>query len=154
MRSEVGQLLGVHKATVAGWDGDLLHPVVVDGFHRYHPAEVGGLKARRDKKRRDKGDPPLTPSKGEVEAAAFRMFDERASRRDVVVALHITHDEAQAYWEAYHEDFETAIVRKRRRDEEARIAKVEAEEREAREKRRLERAEKIKALMAVGGEKG
>jgi hypothetical protein len=144
LRSETARILGVHKSTVAGWDGTLLHPVQVDGFNRYHPAEVGGLKERRRKKA---GDAPAGPTKGEVEAAVFRMLDEGSALREVVISLQITHEEALDYWNAWRCDFEQLAAAKRRDKEETRLAKLEAEERANSEKRRNDRMARLKAMV-------
>jgi hypothetical protein len=143
-RSEAAKILGIHKNTLAGWDTKLLHPVLVDGFYRYHPAEVSGIKERRRKKA---GEPVTGPTKGEIEAAAFKMLDDGASRREMVIALHITHEEAQEYWEAHRLDFEQSAAQQSRKREEDRLAKLEAEERIASEQRRNDRMARLKAMV-------
>lgn len=143
-RSEAGRILGVHPNTLAKWDTRLLHPVLVDGFYRYHPAEIAALKERRRKKI---GEVAAGPTRGEVEAGVFRMLDEGASLREVVIALHITHEEALDYWSAWNCNFEQLAAVKRQEKEETRLEKLEAEERANSEKRRNDRMARLKAMV-------
>jgi hypothetical protein len=143
-RSEAGKILGVHANTLAKWDTKLLHPVIVDGFYRYHPAEIAALKERRRKR---VGEVPAGPTRGDIEAGAFRMLDEGASLREVVIALCITHEEAFDYWNAWKCDFEQLAAAKRHDKEETRLAKLEADERATSEKRRNDRMARLKAMV-------
>lgn len=143
-RSEAAKILGVAKNTVAQWDDHLLHPVLIDGFYRYHPAEVGGIKDRRRKKM---GEPHVGPTKGEIAAAAFKMLDDGSTRSEMVIALHITPEEAQEYWEAHRLDFEQYAALRKQQREETRLEKLEAEERTNSEKRRNDRMVRLKAMV-------
>lgn len=108
-RRQVADLLGVHKRTVARLDGRELHPFLSeDGKTMLYPyAEAMAYVASRvpAKTAPPAALPVSAParpparSEGEITAAGFDLLDE--GRRDIVQALRITADKADAIECAY-----------------------------------------------------
>ena len=101
-RSQVAHQLGVgvtavHRMRVHGE----LHPQRDDaGVWHYDPTDVIRAAAKRGIKGRR--------TEGETAALAFQMFEQGAGRREAVMALHLTPEEARQL----HRDFEGSLYDK------------------------------------------
>lgn len=109
-RGEVAKLIGLTLQGVR-----YLHETGVfhawkdaHGEWRLDPAEVDRyLKARADRLLKRKGE--RARAAGEIAAAAFAMFDQGRTRREVVTTLKLEPEQAQRLWEQWQpETFEEA----------------------------------------------
>lgn len=142
-RGEVGKILGCCRATVQRLDGTRLHPVADErGVARYHPAEVHAIRHHDGRKPIESG----VRTKGQIAAAVFKMLDDGASRRDIVVALEIEPDDVQKLfrqWLAASCDEAEEISR---REETQRLRREETEKREREQQLEREQARERRAL--------
>ena len=137
-RGEVAEILGVHRSTVARHEAlGRLHALLDDrGVHRFSPGEVRALlhSPRRKSKQRD----PARPL-GEIEADVFAMLSQGFTRREVVLRLRITSDDAQRYWEKWNcETFEEAARIERQRAQQQQRDAMAQKLREEEERQRKE----------------
>jgi hypothetical protein len=144
-RIEVARMLGTRVGAVRGLDGVRLHPVLVDGFYRYPPAEVALLQARRKPKGDDISTPPV--SLGDIAAVAFGMLNDGACRQDLVMQLRIPPAQAQELYEEWRLDFHTATVLRQQQTVAAKFEKAATDERTERERKRTERLERLRLMF-------
>lgn len=71
-RAQTARRIGVSIGTVRRMEGAELHPIVINGKHCFHPAEVERYRRLTD---------------GQIAARAFQMFNEGRGVIDVVIEL-------------------------------------------------------------------
>ena len=119
-RADAAYELGVSRATIRRWEGQLLHPVVGQfGVREFDAAEIRALAAQRPRRsRRPKVQPPgreAPPrrSKGQRAALLFRIFEHNpmVDLRQVV----ITAEEEPRFVYACYRDWSLNELDPRRR---------------------------------------
>ena len=141
-RGEVAKLLGTTRNVVKKLQLEgALHPLKDSrGDLLYDPDEVHAYALAHPKLGRKLYDD------GDITAAAFKLFEEGKTRRQVVMTLRITCDRADAlYAEWKRDDFDEVLAEKRAAETRA-TAEREAQRRETRRKRIFDT---IKSLRTV-----
>lgn len=107
-RGEVAEILNVHRSTVVNYEerGRLHAQVDIRGVHRFDPVEVRALLHNPTRKRRPH---EKTRPLGTIEADVFSMLNQGFSRREIVLRLQITSEQADLFHEHWKcETFEQA----------------------------------------------
>jgi hypothetical protein len=105
-RTEVAKMLGSSQSSVYVLEKKgKLHPQLdSQARHRFDPGEVRALVNRTD----TPGKAARARSPGELEAAAFALLEQGKSRKELVMSLCITADDAQQLWKKWKQNFEDA----------------------------------------------
>jgi len=139
-RGEVGKLLGIPRTSVRYLETNgALHPLRDErGDYLYDPDEVNAYAVsnpRRGAKIYDDGD---------LTCEAAKLFELGKNRNEVVVALRITYDRADALWQEWRcADFETAAKLRRTQEAQAAAERLQA----AADRKREASRKRSRALM-------
>lgn len=146
-RTEVGRILGVSSVTIANYEKrKRLHPTIdARGVHRFDPAEVRTLLTHPIRNKRDHA-PIRHP--GELEACVYSMLSQGFNRREIVLRLMITSDDADKYYEKWKcETFEDAAMLARVKREAAMKLQEENERQKLARERREQFAETNRIML-------
>jgi hypothetical protein len=139
-------LLGIPRTSVRYLEGNgALHPIRDRyGDYLYDPDEVHAYAMthpRRGAKVYDEGD---------LACEAFKLFEEGKTRVQVVIALRITCERADALWTEWQRgDFEDAVKARHRAQLQAQLEQ-EAKARDQRRQRSLETLRKLQVKATRG----
>jgi len=145
-RGEVAKLLGISRISVKYLDGTGgLHPIRDQrGDYFYDPDEVNAYALSHPRRG------AKIYEDGELTCEAFKLFEEGKTRVQVVIALRITCERADALWTEWQRgDFEDAAKARHRAQLRAQVEQ-EAKARDQRRQRSLETLRKLQAKATRG----
>jgi hypothetical protein len=104
-RGETAEKLACSRGRVKQLEGKLLHPILIEGIHRFKPSEVEHLAQKRrgkllQKLRRTMAVPKKLDS-GAMAARVFELFDKQLSVGEIVKLLQIAPSEVAVLWKQY-----------------------------------------------------
>jgi len=102
-RKQVAKELGISQTTVRRMEASKeLHPVDIDGVHRFDPEEVAARKR--------KGKPLEASRDGELASQAFQLFQAGKRVIDVVIELRRPPNEIGTLYEEYRRHHEPDLI--------------------------------------------